>query len=146
MREIENIKESNPKEDIVNYFTNTASDYREKKIEILKKLNTDGREIIQVEDAITEIENFIDNIKNSESLLDALNDDFVDGIIGSNDYINKKFTSAITQSPIKDDLDYLDTINNDGKILNNSELDQNLDCFKRLLEYDLITINLTKSI
>jgi hypothetical protein len=121
-------------------------DFENKKIEILKKLKTDNSEIEKIESAVEEINSFIDNIDNSDNLLEALNDDFVDGILGSYEYIKKEFTSAIEKSDIKEDLEYLDKISNDEYVLSKSDLETNLERFKRLLEYDLININLTKNI
>lgn len=143
---IATLDDDNPKETIIEYFSNITSDFENKKIEILKKLKTDNSEIEKIKTAVEEINNFIVNIENSENLLDALNDDFVDGILGSSEYIKKEFTSAIEKSDIKEDLDYLDKISSDGNVLSKSDLETNLERFKRLLEYDLININLTKNI
>ena len=143
---IATLDDDNPKETIIEYFSNITSDFENKKIEILKKLKTDNFEIEKIKTAVEEINNFIVNIENSENLLDALNDDFVDGILGSFEYIKKEFTSAIEKSDIKEDLDYLDKISNDTNVLSKSDLETNLERFKRLLEYDLININLTKNI
>lgn len=143
---IATLDDDNPKETIIEYFSNITSDFENKKIEILKKLKTDNSEIEKIKTAVEEINNFIVNIENSENLLDALNDDFVDGILGSFEYIKKEFTSAIEKSDIKEDLDYLDKISNDANVLSKSDLETNLERFKRLLEYDLININLTKNI
>jgi hypothetical protein len=140
------LDDDNPKETIVEYFSNIALDFENKKIEILKKLKTDNSEIEKIESAVEEINSFIDNIDNSDNLLEALNDDFVDGILGSYEYIKKEFTSAIEKSDIKEDLEYLDKISNDEYVLSKSDLETNLERFKRLLEYDLININLTKNI
>lgn len=143
---IEALDEDNPKEKIVEYFSNITSDFENKKIEILKKLKTAEPEIKKIKTAVKEINSFIENINNTENLLDALNDDFIDGILGSYDYIKKEFTSAIEKSDIKDDLDYLDEISSDEYILSKTDLIDNIERFKRLLEYDLININLTKNI
>ena len=143
---IATLDDDNPKETIIEYFSNITSDFENKKIEILKKLKTDNSEIEKIKTAVEEINNFIVNIENSENLLDALNDDFVDGILGSFEYIKKEFTSAIEKSDIKEDLDYLDKISSDANVLSKSDLETNLERFKRLLEYDLININLTKNI
>jgi len=138
--------DDNPKETIVECFSNIISDFENKKIEILKKLKTDSSEIEKIKTAVVEIISFIHNIQISENLVDALNDDFIDGILGSYDYIKKEFTSAIEQSDIKDDLEYLDEISSEGYVLCKNDLEINLDRFKRLLEYDLININLKKNI
>ena len=89
-KSINSLKENNPKDDIVNYFSNITLDFENKKIGILKKLKTADSEIKKIESAVTEINRFIDNIDNSDNLLDALNVDFIDGILGSYDYIKKK--------------------------------------------------------
>lgn len=143
---IKTLEESSLKEDIVNYFQTITSDYEGKKIEILKKLKIESSEVEKIKSAVDEINRFIDNIKESENLLEALNVDFVNGILESYEYIKKEFTAAIEKSDIKDDLGFLDGIYSDGYQLNKSELDTNLERFKRLLEYDLININLTKNI
>ncbi|WP_298286836.1 hypothetical protein [uncultured Lutibacter sp.] len=140
------LADDNPKETIVNYFSNITSDFENKKTGILKKLKIDDSEIEKIESAVAEINSFIENITNSENLLDALNDDFVDGILSSYDYIKKEFTSAIEKSDIKEDLEYLDKISSDEYVLSKLDLENNLERFKRLLEYDLININLTKNI
>lgn len=140
------LDDDNPKETIVECFSNIISDFENKKIEILKKLKTDSSEIEKIKTAVVEINSFIHNIQISENLVDALNDDFIDGILGSYDYIKKEFTSAIEQSDIKDDLEYLDEISSEGYVLCKNDLEINLDRFKRLLEYDLININLKKNI
>jgi hypothetical protein len=140
------LEENNPKDDVVNYFENIVSDYEAKKIGILNKLNTDDSEIEKIENAVTEINNFIENIKITDNLLDALNDDFVDGILDSYDYIKTEFSSAIEKSDIKDDLNYLEEISSEEYKLSKTDLEDNIERFKRLLEYDLININLTKNI
>ena len=145
-KSINTLEENNPKDDIVNYFSNITSDFENKKIEILKRLKTDESEIEKIESAVVEINSFIENIDNSDNLLDALNDDFVDGILGSYDYIKKEFTSAIEKSDIKADLEYLDEIISDEYVLSKTDLEDNIERFKKLLEYDLININLTKNI
>lgn len=145
-KSIKALEESNLKDDIVTYFQNISSDYEGKKIEILKKLKIESSAVEKIKSAVDEINNFIDNIEESENLLEALNEDFVNGILGSYEYIKKEFTSAIEKSDIKDDLSFLEGINSDGYQLNKSDLERNLDRFKRLLEYDLININLTKNI
>lgn len=145
-KSINSLEENNPKDDIVNYFSNITSDFENKKIEILKRLKTSDSEIKKIESAVVEIKSFIENIKITDNLLDALNDDFVDGILGSYDYIKKQFTSAIEKSDIKEDLTYLEEISSEEYKLSKSDLETNLDRFKKLLEYDLININLTKNI
>lgn len=142
------LNDNNPKETIVEYFSNITSDFEGKKIEILKKLKTDVEEIEKIKKGVEEINNFIKNIKKSENLLDALNDEFVNGILGSYNYVKDEFTSAIERSDIKDDLDFLYDINSDEWQLNKSDLEEyeNLERFKRLLEYDLINLTLTKNI
>lgn len=145
-KSINSLVENNPKDDIVNYFSNITSDFENKKIEILKRLKTNDTEIEKIERAVVEINSFIENIDNSDNLLDALNDDFVDGILGSYDYIKKEFTSAIEKSDIKDDLEYLDEIISDEYVISKTDLEDNIERFKKLLEYDLININLTKNI
>ena len=145
-KSINSLEENNPKDDIVNYFSNITSDFKNKKIEILKRLKTADSEIEKIENAVVEINNFIENIDNSDNLLDALNVDFVDGILDSYDYIKKEFTSAIEKSDIKDDLNYLEGISSDEYVLSKTDLEDNIKRFKRLLEYDLININLTKNI
>lgn len=145
-KSINSLEENNPKDDIVNYFSNITSDFENKKIEILKRLKTSDSEIKKIESAVVEIKSFIENIKITDNLLDALNDDFVDGILGSYDYIKKQFTSAIEKSDIKEDLTYLEEISSEAYKLSKSDLETNLDRFKKLLEYDLININLTKNI
>ena len=145
-KSINTLEENNPKEIIVNYFSNIASDFENTKIGILKKLKIADSEIEKIESAVVEIKSFTDNINTSENLLDALNDDFIDGILGSYDYIKKEFTTAIEKSDIKDDLEYLDEISSDEYVLNKTDLWDNIERFKMLLEYDLININLTKNI
>lgn len=145
-KSINSLEENNPKEIIVEDFSTITSDFENKKIEILKKLKIADSEIEKIESAVVEINSFINNINTSENLLDALNDDFVDGILGSYDYIKKEFTTAIEKSDIKDDLEYLDEISSDEYVLNKTDLGDNIERFKRLLEYDLININLTKNI
>jgi hypothetical protein len=142
------LNDNNPKEIIVEYFSNITSDFEGKKIEILKKLKTDVEEIEKIKKGVEEINNFIENINKSENLLDALNDEFVNGILGSYNYVKDEFTSAIERSDIKDDLDFLYDINSDEWQLNKSDLEEyeNLERFKRLLEYDLINLTLTKNI
>ena len=140
------LEDDNPKECITEYFSNITSDFENKKIEILKKLKTADSEIEKIESAVGEINSFIENIDDSDNLLDALNDDFVDGILGSYDYIKKEFTSAIEKSDIKDDLNYLEEISSEEYKLSKTDLEDNIERFKRLLEYDLININLTKNI
>ena len=80
-------------------------------------------------------------------MLDALNEDFVEGILGSYDYIKKEFKSAIDKSDIKDELKYLEEISSDEYVLHKTDLvEDNIKRYKRLLEYDLINIKLTKNI
>ena len=145
-KKIRTLADDNPKEKIVEYFTNITSDFENKKIEILKKLKTDNSKIDEIETAIGEIKSFIGTINDSNNLLDALNDDFISGILGSFEHMKKQFTSAIEKSDMKDDLEYLDKISNNEYMLKTTDLDTNLERFKRLLEYDLINIKLTKNI
>lgn len=143
---INSLEENNPKDEIVSFFENIISDFENKKIGILKKLKTDDSIIEKIEGAVVEIQSFIENINNSDNLLNALNDDFVDGVLVSYDYIKKEFTSAIEKSDIKDDLQYLDEISSEEYVLSKTDLEDNIERFKNLLEYDLININLTKNI
>ncbi|WP_340113671.1 hypothetical protein [Maribellus mangrovi] len=145
-KSINSLEENNPKESILEFFSSITLDFEHKKIEILRKLKTEVSDVEKIEGAVEEIKSFIENIKITDNLLDALNDDFVDGILGSYDYIKKEFTSAIEKSDIKDDLEYLDEISSDEYLLSKAVLETNLERFKRLLEYDLININLTKNI
>jgi len=140
------LEEDNPKETIVEYFSNIKLDFENKKIEILNKLKIDSEIINKIKVDITAIDNNIETINNSNNLLDALNDEFIEGILGSYDYIKKEFTSAIEKSDIKEDLNYLEKISSEEYKLSKSDLETNLERFKRLLEYDLININLTKNI
>jgi len=145
-KSIKTLEENNPKDDVVSYFQSITSDYKEKKIEILKKLKTDNSEVGKIESAVEEINSFIDNIVESENLLEALNEDFVNGIIGSYEYIKKEFTAAIEKSDIKDELSFLEGIKSDGYLFSLTDFNGNLERFKKLLEYDLINITLTKNI
>jgi len=140
------LEEDNPKETIVEYFSNITLDFENKKIEILNKLKIDSEIINKIKVDITAIDDNIKTINNSNNLLDALNDEFIEGILGSYDYIKKEFTSAIEKSDIKEDLNYLEKISSEEYKLSKSDLETNLERFKRLLEYDLININLTKNI
>lgn len=145
---IEGIEDNNPKNGVVNFFTAISSDYKEKNIAILIKLNTDDSDIKKIKNSITEINNFIENINKSESLLDALNDDFVDGILCSYSYIKTEFTSAIENSKIKDDYQYFKELNEKGILVTKEILEDESEVkrLKNLLDYNLININLTKNI
>ena len=140
------LEDDNPKESIVEYFSSITADFENKKIEILNRLKIDSEIINKIKVDITAIDDNIETINNSNNLLDALNDEFIEGILGSCVYIKKEFTSAIEKSDIKDDLEYLDEISSDEYVLSKADLEDNIERFKRLLEYDLININLTKNI
>lgn len=141
------LKSENPKGSIVDFFNNSITDFRDKKIVILSKLNIDQENITTINKSIDEIERFNESIANSDSnLLETLNEDFLDGILGSYKHINDEFTKAIENTEIKNDLIYLNSINQEGTILSKEDLKNETDRLTRLLEYDLININLTKNI
>lgn len=150
-KKINSFLESNHKDDVVHYFLNITNDYKDKRIGILKKLKVDDSEINKIEIEIGFIESIIQTIKTSDDLLESLITELVEGILSpeaSYSYITKEFSKAIENSKIKDDYKYFKEWNDDGFSITRETLEnrEEIDRLKRLLEYDLININLTKNI
>lgn len=108
------------------------------------KLKVDTFEIEKIKSELNGIELGLKNISNSSNLLESLNEDF-EGLLESYDYINKTFKTALENSELRNDLTFLESIPTDGSLISNLDLDKNLSLIKRLLEYDLIKLNIIKN-
>jgi hypothetical protein len=142
---IDFVEGENPKESIVEYFSAIADDYEGAKVRILKKLDIEPDVIIKLQVDIDAIRDHIETISKTECLIDAINDEFLEGIVGSYLYIKEVFTKAIEGSPLKSDLEYLETIKENEYSIDVSDMKVNADKYVRLLENDLININLIKT-
>jgi hypothetical protein len=144
---IKSLEENNPKDGIVSFFTQVVDDYEDKKIGILEKLQINPEQIELMREDINIIKSYLETISNTPNLLDAINEELSDGIIGIYKTVKDQFTSVIEQSDLeKNDLDYLYDIPDEQLSLTKVAMENDFDRFVRLLEKGLININITKNI
>ena len=146
-KKIEELEEDDLITDITNYCNNIKNDYTNKKIKILEKLNENDENIKSIKDYLESIQSFSESLTSEDNLLSYLGitiNGFIDCVINN----NQQYLTLLENSPIKNDLPFLDIFDKtgDGEIIDNQFLIDNIEVIKRLLEHDLISLTGKKNV
>jgi hypothetical protein len=146
-KKIDELEEDDLVTDITNYCNNIKNDYNNKKIKILEKLNENDENIQSIKDNLQSIQSFSESLTSEDNLLSYLAitiNGFIDCVINN----NQQYLTLLENSPIKNDLPFLDIFDKtgDGENIDNQFLIDNIEVIKRLLELDLISLTGKKNV
>lgn len=146
-KSIDELEEDELVKDITNYCNNIEDDYNNKKIKILEKLNENDENIQSIKENLESIQSFSESLTSEDNLLNYLAstlNGFIDLVIKN----HEQYLNLLENSPIKDDLPFLDMFDKsgDGENIDNQFLIDNIEIIKRLLELDLISLTGKKNV
>ena len=146
-KKIMGLNESGLKDELDGVFKEIINDYEKTKIPILKKpkLNILSTDIENINSKLEGIHGFINNINESNNLVETLNEQF-EHLIRLVKEVSQMYKRLLENTDVGVYLPFLDTIKKDGDKIEAKYLQENIDKIKILLEYDLINIDIRKNI
>jgi hypothetical protein len=146
-KKITGLNENELKDELSRTFTEIIDDYSNTKIPILSKpkLNILPIDIEKIDSKLKGIHGFINNINESNNLVETLNEQF-EHLIRLVEEVSQMYKGLLENTDVGAYLPFLDNIKKDGDKIEAKYLQENLDEIKILLEYDLINIDIRKNI
>jgi len=142
---IGDLAEIRSKKEFCESLAGFADEYATVKVPILEKLRVDQVDITSILDLLPSLRQHIENVQSEDPLLTGLSE-YYEYIIKKIDQINKKYAEILETSSAHDALPFFNDIPEEGKAVDADSLAENFEMIKTLAQYDLIKINIDKSV